>query len=109
MLAEFNGVWRHNRYPAGNTSENIHLLDLTHMSVDVPDYFSDSDNPLPPADELRKVVFVCQSNGFGDLWGVCVEQVGGHSVGAVVKLDHEVGELEPSHPSLAEFVRCGPK
>ncbi|MDY3557316.1 SMI1/KNR4 family protein [Gemmata sp. JC717] len=70
MLAEFNGVWEHNRYPAGNTSEDIHLLDLQHMSVDVPDYFSDSDNPLPSGDELRKVVFVCQSNGFGDLWGV---------------------------------------
>jgi uncharacterized protein (TIGR02996 family) len=113
MLAEFNGVWERNRYRAGNTSEDIHLLDLQHMSVDVLDHFSnwgsDWGHLLPPPDELRKVVFVCQSNGFGNLWGVCVESVSGHPVGAVVKLDHEVGELEPGYPSLAEFVRSSSK
>jgi hypothetical protein len=57
---------------------------------------------------LRKVVFVCQSNGFGNLWGLCAEPISDHPTGAVVKLDHEVGELEPSYPSLAEFVRSSP-
>jgi uncharacterized protein (TIGR02996 family) len=112
MLAEFNGVWEHNRYRAGNTSEDIHLLDLQHMSVDVPDHllsFATSGGPLPPSDELRKVVFVCQSNGFGNLWGVCAEPVSGHPTRAVVKLDHDVGEWEPSYPSLSEFVRSSPK
>jgi hypothetical protein len=107
MLAEFNGVWEHNRYPAGNTSEDIHLLDLQHMSVVVPDYFSDCDNPLPPRYALRRVVFVAQSNGCGDLWGVCTSGVPRHQAGAVVRLDHEVGRLEPWQPSLAEFVRAG--
>jgi hypothetical protein len=53
------------------------------------------------------VVFVAQSNGFGDLWGVCTEAVAGHPAGAVVRLDHEVGELEACHPDVAEFVRAG--
>ena len=109
MLAEFNGVWEHKRYRAGNTSEDILLLDLQHMSVVVPDHFSKwvsaGGHLLLPPDELRKVVFVCQSNGLGYLWGVCVESVSGHSAGAVVKLDHDVGEFEPAYPNLAEFVR----
>jgi hypothetical protein len=79
-------------------------LDTSGMSIEVPDYFEDSDNPLPPTSDLRKVVFVAQSNGFGDLWGVCVEDVAGHRAGAVIHLDHEVGELETSLASLAEFV-----
>ncbi len=113
MLAEFNGVWEHNRYRAGNTSEDIHLLDLQHMSVDVPDHLSkwDSDwgHEIPQPDGWRKVVFVCQSNGFGNLWGVCVEPVSGHPAGAVVKVDHNFREWEPSYPSLAEFVRSSSK
>jgi hypothetical protein len=62
---------------------------------------AESANELAyPADD-----FVCQSNGFGDLWGVCAEDVAGHPAGAVVHLDHEVGELEASHPDLASFIR----
>jgi hypothetical protein len=106
MLSEFNGVWytievdrREGYEPA------ILYLDIEHMSVKVPEYFADCGNPLPPETELRKVVFVRQSNGFGDLWGVCAADVAGHRVGTIVKLDHEVGELEACASSLFEFVR----
>lgn len=108
MLSEFNGVWSVTTFDAGNTYDEIHFLNLQHMTADVPDYCSDSGNPMPPEEDLRKVVWVCQSNGFGDLWGVCAEAVAGHPAGAVVHMDHEVGELEECRPSLAEFVRHGP-
>lgn len=110
LLSEFNGVWytttvgRKQGYEA-----DISYLDVDHMAARVPHYFRTCGNELPPEEELRKVVFVAQSNGFGDLWGVCVEPVAGHRAGAVVKLDHEVGEVEPSHASLTEFVLTGPK
>ncbi|HEY7313131.1 MAG TPA: SMI1/KNR4 family protein [Gemmataceae bacterium] len=106
MLSEFNGIWRRTKF-GGDPS--IQYLDLHHMTVAVPEYFRTCGNELPPKKDLRKIVFVCQFNGFGDLWGVCVSDVAGHRAGEVVKLDHEVGELEASHPSLAEFVRRGPK
>jgi hypothetical protein len=109
MLSEFNGVWWRTRFADGREYRDILYLDLQHMTEDVPRYFADCGNPLPPRKDRRKVVFVAQSNGFGELWGVCAADVAGHPAGAVVHLDHEVGELEPSHSSLAEFVRSGRK
>jgi hypothetical protein len=109
LLSEFNGVWCRTHLPDGHELRAILYLDLQHLTVDVPQYFADCGNPLPPKRDRRKVVFVAQANGFGDLWGVCTAEVAGHPAGAVVHLDHEVGELEPSHPSLEEFVRSGRK
>jgi hypothetical protein len=109
MLSEFNGVWRRTRCADGREYRDILYLDMQHMTTEVPAYFADCGNPLPSKKDRRKVVFVCQSNGFGDLWGVCAADVAGHRAGAVVHLDHEVGELEPSDPSLEEFVRTGRK
>lgn len=108
MLSEFNGMWSVTTFDAGNTYDEIHFLDIQHMAADVPDYCADSGNPMPPEEDLRKVVWVGQSNGFGELWGVCAEAVAGHAAGSVVHMDHEVGELEACRPSLAEFVRRGP-
>jgi ankyrin repeat protein len=108
MLSEFNGVWDIGKIDRelGNPPD-IAFLDTWYMSVKVPDYLADTDNPLPSKKALRKVVWVAQSNGFGDLWGVCIEDVGKHKAGAVVQLDHEVGDLEKCQPSLSEFVRVG--
>jgi hypothetical protein len=106
LLSEFNGVWYTTAIDRREGYEpSILYLDIQHMTVEVPAYFRDSGNPLPPGEDLRKVVFVRQSNGFGDLWGVCLEDVAGFRAGHVVKLDHEVGELERCSPSLFEFVR----
>ena len=106
LLTEFNGVWytteidrRHGYEPT------ILYLDTEYMTVRLPEYFRTCGNGLPSEEDLRKVVFVCQSNGFGDLWGVCLEDVAGFRAGTVVRLDHEVGELEECSPSLFEFVR----
>jgi hypothetical protein len=109
MLSEFNGVWSRTHFDDGREDRDILYLDLRHMTADVPEYFADCGNPLPPKKDRCKIVWVAQSNGFGDLWGVCAEAVAGHPAGAVVHLDHEVGELEASHASLTEFVRSGPK
>ena len=110
LLSEFNGVWYTTRLDRKQGCEpSILYLDLDSMAVRVPHYFRTCGNPLPPEDELRRVVFIAQSNGFADLWGVCAESVGGHPAGAVVKLDHEIGELEARHPSLTDFVRNGRK
>jgi hypothetical protein len=59
--------------------------------------------------ELDKVVFVCGYNGWTQLWALCVEGAGEHPAGAVVYHDHESADLEAGFPSLAEFVRDGPK
>jgi hypothetical protein len=108
MLSEFNGMWSVTKFNAGDTYDDIRFLDLQHMTGDVPDYCADSGNPMPSEEDLRKIVWVAQSNGFGELWGVCTEAVSGHPAGAVVHMDHEVGELEACRPSLADFVRHGP-
>jgi hypothetical protein len=106
LLAEFNGVWYTIEIDPREAYEpSILYLDIEHMTVDVPEYFRTSGNPLPKEEELRKVVFIRQSNGFADLWGVCLEDVADFRAGAVVKLDHELGELEECSPSLFEFVR----
>ena len=109
MLSEFNGVWRTATYPDGRRSRKALYLDVDALSVAVPEYFDDCGNDLPDPGDLRRVVFVAQSNGFADLWGVCAEAVAGHEAGAVVTLDHEGGGLGASHPSLAAFVADGRK
>jgi hypothetical protein len=105
ILREFNGIRKTTQVgrSLGYKPDPVYL-DTSALSVQVPEYFGDCDNPLPSPADLRKIVFVAQSNGFGDLWGVCTADVAGHAAGAVVHLDHEVGELEASHPSLADFV-----
>ncbi len=106
MLSEFNGVWYTIEVDRREGYEpSILYLDIKHMTAEVPEYFRTCGNELPPEADLRKVVFVRQSNGFGDLWGVCLEDVAGFRAGQVVRLDHEVGELEACAASLYELVR----
>jgi hypothetical protein len=106
MLSEFIGVWYTIEVDRRQGYEpSILYLDLEHLSVEVPRYFRTSGNPLPAEHDLVRVVFVSQSNGFGDLWGVCLEDVRGFRAGHVVNLDHEVGEFEACADSLYEFVR----
>jgi hypothetical protein len=70
MLSEFNGVWRRTRFADGREYRDIFYLDLQHMTEEVPQYFADCGNPLPPKKDRRKVVFIAQSNGFGNC-GAC--------------------------------------
>jgi hypothetical protein len=122
LLTEFNGVWetsedsfRHGSVP------DILVLDTECMTVSVPDYLRDwGDPPLTPSGtDLRQLLFVAQVNGFADLYGVCLEPVYDRydgtivrldlDAGAVVKLDHETGELEYAFSNLKEFVEKGLK
>jgi hypothetical protein len=110
LLFEFNGVWYTTTVDRDLGYEpSISYLDVEHMAGRVWEYFRKCGNVLPPEADLRKVVFIYQGNGFGELYGVCVEAVAGHRAGAVVKLDHEIGELQRGYTSLADFVRRGPK
>jgi hypothetical protein len=110
LLSEFNGVWYTSKsVRRRGYQRQILYLDVESMAVRVPEFLDTCDDELPPAGDLRKVVFVCQANGYDTLWGVCAADVAGHRAGAVVRLDLDVGELEASHPSLAEFVRHRPK
>jgi hypothetical protein len=81
------------------------------MLAGVPDYLRNWGAPptTPSGADLRKVVFVGQQNGYADLYGVCLDAVGGFEAGQVVKLDHETGDLEEAFDSLKAFVEDGPK
>jgi hypothetical protein len=110
MLAEFNGVW----YTSANgrrrgNRPHILYLDIEHMTVNLPRYFRTCGNVLPSDQDLRKVAFVCQNNGFADLWGVCIDRVRGFRAGEVVMLDHEIGELQNCPYNLYEFVQSARK
>lgn len=114
LLSEFNGVWvsseesrSHADDPDVASDPDIAYLDVEHLAVHVPRYFRTCGNPLPPESDLRKVVFFYQENGFADLYGVCAENIAGFWTGEVVKLDHELGELETAFPTLLDFVRLG--
>jgi hypothetical protein len=110
MLSEFNGVWSTSEFRRSiGFDRDIVYLDINHITLDIPEHFRTCGDVLPPEEHLRKVVFVYQSNGFSDLYGVCAEDVAGFRAGEVVKLDHEVGELERGYSSLRKFVRWGPK
>jgi cell wall assembly regulator SMI1 len=106
MLSEFNGVWR--RVRTAPDPENWYL-DLGHMielasrqrEVGWEEVFSEG--------ELDKIVYVCAYDGLAQTWALCVEEVAGHPAGAVVYHDHDSTEFEEGFPSLAEFVRRGPK
>ena len=109
MLAEFNGIWYTSKADRKHGHErDTFYLDLEEMSAKLPEYLRRSSDPLPNQVELSKIAFVCQVNGYGELYGVCLQDVAQHRRGEVVRIDHEVGELEACYPSLADLVRHGP-
>jgi hypothetical protein len=109
MLTEFNGIRYTTRAGRKYGHEPSELyLDTEEMSVGVPKYFRTCGNPLPPQDVLSKIAFVCQVNGYGELYGLCLQDVAGHRRGEVIRIDHEVGELEACYASLADLVRTAP-
>ena len=106
MLTEFNGIQYTTKSDRTRGYEPTQrYLDTEEMSVSVPRYFRTCGNPLPPQEVLSKIVFVAHVNGFGELYGLCLEDVEGHRRGEVIKIDHEVGELEAYYASLADLVR----
>lgn len=106
MVSEFNGVWVRTR--ASSEPDN-HYLTLDLM-VELAERQREAGwGEVFENGELDKVVFVCGYNGWTQLWAVCVEDVAGHPAGAVVYHDHDSADLEAGFPSLAEFVRDGPK
>lgn len=112
LLSEFNGVWNTSEASREFGSEpEIVYLDTESMIGRVPKYISYSGDPpiTPRGNDLRQVAFVAQVNGFADLYGICLEPLGGFLTGTVVRLDHETGELEAVYPDLRTFVEDGLK
>ncbi|MCE9562741.1 MAG: SMI1/KNR4 family protein [Planctomycetes bacterium] len=112
LLSEFNGVWYTSEAGRMHGGESeIVFLDTECMTDRVPRYLRyGGDPPITPGGaDLRKVVFVAQVNGFADLYGVCLELVARFTAGAVVRLDHETGELTAEYFTLREFVEYGLK
>jgi hypothetical protein len=64
MLYEFNGVWRRTRFADGREYRDIFYHDAQIMTVDLPQYFADCGNPLPPKKDRRKVVFLFAGLGY---------------------------------------------
>lgn len=112
LLSEFNGVWKTSEADRRHGGEpDLVFLDTDCMVSQVPSYLRYAGDPpiTRKGIDLRRVAFVAQVNGFADLYGVCLEPVGGFLAGAVVRLDHETGELTAAYPSLREFVERGLK
>jgi|GEM_PF-1751257 len=105
LLSEFNGVWETAEIHQHRGKPEILFLDTEHMAVRVPAYLRSVAEYVPPEKDLQKVVFVCGTNGFATLWGVCIEDVADFRAGEVVMLDHAGQVFEPRAPSLFEFAR----
>lgn len=108
ILSEFDGIWCSTwAMRDQGCKPEISFLDLDHITISIPDYLGDGCESCP-IDQLQQVVFFWQENGFGCLWGVCTKDVAGHRAGSVVRLDHEVQELEKAYRNVADFFRRGP-
>ena len=108
MLLEFNGLWIYSQKPE---YAEIAYLDLYHMTKEVPMYLAacpQLGNPVPSPKQWRKVLFFYQCNGYGDLFGVCLEDFGRFKKGQVVYLDHENGKFKKWNNSFMDFVKAGP-
>ena len=105
LLREFNGV----RYTTDVDRKQGYEASPLYLDTDqiagVFDLLVDTGNDLPPLDDLKRVAFFWQSNGYGEVYGVCLAPVAGLRTGTVVKLDHENDRLERAYPNLLAFVR----
>lgn len=105
LLQEFNGVRYTTRIDREKGYEASKLFLDTEDIAGVIDLLVDTGNDIPPVEDLKKVVFFWQSNGYADLYGICLEPVAGFPAGAVVHLDHEDDSLHEGYPDLLTFVR----
>jgi len=88
--------------------EDVITMPNGDVSIPVLHYLTNcGGNPLPPT--LKKVVFVANSNGYGALFGLCLEDFGEFRKGQVLMLANDIGEFEKDHESLMDFVRKGCK
>jgi hypothetical protein len=109
MLREFNGVWRKDEQRGENGPESEILILNTDGIIDAHRHVRTCGNPMPPDKELRKVVFIAQSNGYADLYGLCLEQFRRFPAGAVVFLDHDEGKFRKGYQDLRTLLVHGPK
>ena len=106
LLKEFNGI----RETSANDRKQGRAAQLSYLDLDaipgVVDMLLKTDSDfLPPADELRKVVFFWQVNGYSTLFGIRLTDDAGVPAGTIVRFDYELDELRNEYPDLMSFVR----
>ena len=100
LLKEFNGVLAKDKYWGWKEL----YLSINSMMIDLPEYFNESGNPLPPTIELCNTVFFAQQNGYGVLFGICTSGFNGFEVGQILAMESDAGELYLECNSLYDFV-----
>ena len=100
MLGEFNGI-----EATDNCWGTKQLYLSTRDMIDeIPKYFRESGNYVPPQEELEKVIFFAQQNGYSALFALCIKPFNEFKVGDVLVVESDAGEFEPECNSLKDFV-----
>lgn len=117
LLSEFNGIKEKEDW----SDELVAYYFHTEEMVTAVDYYRDWDAPTDLLLEWSKhVLYVCQQNGYSEMWGVVIRPFGPFSVGQIVAFDHDrIMEAEdPESPealfavpydSLLELVQASSK
>lgn len=85
LLSEFNGVqvkWDDTSVP--------YFFD-TKEAATAADFYEDWDSSTTPLllEWSRNIMYVCQENGYSNMWGIVVKPFGTFSAGQIVAFDHE--------------------
>ncbi len=101
LLSEFNGVDAKQKYWGSG-----HLyLSTNYIINEIPIYFKESGNYVPPKNEMDSVIFFAQQNGLSALFALCVKPFNNFKAGEVLVLESDTGEFELECGSLQEFVQ----
>ena len=86
LLREFNGIKR----VSGDEYFGDKYFFDTRMMPDAGDYYRNWDCDTTLAMELfKKVILICQENGYSAMWGVVVKPFATYKYGDVVSFDHD--------------------
>ena len=100
LLSEFNGIEAKDKYWGWRQL----YLSTSTMKNELQEYLMESGNPMPPKEELERVVFFAQQNGFALLFAVCIDAFEEFDKGQIICLVNDTGEFELECDSLDEFV-----
>jgi len=101
LLSEFNGIEVTKKYwSAGQL-----YLSTNFIINEIPKYFQESGNYVPPKEQLDSVIFFAQQNGLAALFALCVKPFDNFKTGEVLVLESDTGEFETEIGSLEEFIQ----
>lgn len=103
LMKEFNGIEVDQKY----WGKGQLYLSINFIIKELPKYFQESGNYLPPKNESDSVIFFAQQNGMAALFALCVKPFNTFNVGEVLALESDSGEFVPEALSLEDFVQSG--